>query len=333
VACAEELADAQSRGINTHGAEILMLYLEYLQEGIKGPILVTKDTSVSAFVEGNNNAGPAVARLAMDIAVEKAKVSGIAIVGANNRGPYCCAGFNPRRAARQGLIGINFSVGGYIDFPAYGGMDPVMASNPIGIGIPTRDGPVVLDMSFSSLGGGSGTRNGVRIAREAGFDLPEGVALNKEGLPTTNPKEVLEGIVTLFGGHKGAGLSLMLDLIGRPLLGGKIDSGNPRIRSMTFIALRPDLFVPREQFLEDVSQLIDNVRNSRPRPGFSKVTLPGDTGNKFLAESMRNGIPIVDRPRQDKTMPAIERRVYEELKRLAVERVDTLPLEFRYKLD
>ena len=78
-----------------------------------------------------------------------------------------------------------------------------------------------------------------------------------------------------FGGHKGAGLSLMLDLMARPFLGGKIDSGNPRIRSMTFIAVRPDLFVSKDQYLDDVSALVANVKNSRPRPGFNEVMLPG----------------------------------------------------------
>jgi L-2-hydroxycarboxylate dehydrogenase (NAD+) len=332
-ACTDEFVDAQCRGINTHGASIIMLYLEFMLEGVLGPIEIVKDTPMSAFINGNNNAGPAVARRAMDIAIDKARASGVAIVGANNRAPFCCAGFNPRRAAEQGLIGINFSVGGYIDFPAYGSMEQVMASNPTGIAVPTNDGPVVLDMSFSSLGGGAGSRAGVRTAREAEFHLPEGSALSKEGLPTTDPDEVLEGIVTLFGGHKGSGLSLMMDLIARPFLGGKIENDNPRIRSMTFIAIRPDLFVSTEQFLNDATELAANVKASRPRPGFDEVMLPGQNSDRELARTLRDGIAITDNPKQDKTGSAISRKVYEQLKQLAVEKMDEIPAELRRKLD
>lgn len=332
-ACTEEFVDAQCRGINSHGANIIPLYLEFKLEGSPGPLTVSRETRISAYLEGNNNAGPWVARRAMDIAMEKAKAEGVGIVGANNRAPYCCAGFNPRRAAQQGLIGINFSAGGYIDFPAYGGMDPVMASNPVGIGVPSRDGPIVLDMSFSSLGGGAGSEAGVRRHKRTGVPIPAGAALSKHGLPTTDLDEVLEGIVVLFGGHKGANLSLMLDLIGRPLLGGKIDRSNPRLRSMSFIALRPDLFVAEEDFLDDVAELAAHVRDSRPRPGFDEVLLPGERGERYLDRCRREGIPIVDKPLDDKAGVAIERAVYEELKRLAVEKVDEVSHEFKLKRD
>jgi len=331
--CTDEFVDAQCRGVNTHGAAIIPLYLEFMHEGSRGPITVSKETPVSAYVEGNDNAGPAVARRAMDIAIEKAKATGVGIVGANNRAPYCCAGFNPRRAAREGLIGINFSTGGYIDFPAHGGMDPIMASNPLGIAVPSRQGPVTLDMSFSTLGGGAGSEAGVRHHKAVGVPIPEGAALSKEGRPTTDLEEVLEGIVVFFGGHKGAGLSLMLDLIGRPLVGGKIDNANPRVRSMTFIALRPDLFVSEEQFLDDVSQLAARVKNSKPRPGFSEVMLPGERGERFLAACKADGIPILDKPLDDKAGVAIERSIYEELQRLAVEQIDEVAPAFKRKRD
>ncbi len=332
-ACTAEFVDAQCRGINSHGASIIMLYLEFMLEGSLGPIEVSKDSPVSALVTGNNNPGPSVARLAMDIAMDKARNSGIGIVGANNRAPFCCAGFNPRRAAEQGLIGINFSVGGYIHFPAYGGMQGVTASNPTGIAVPTRNGPVVLDMSFSNLGGGAGSHVGVRRARESGYDLPEGSALSKEGLPTTDPEEVLAGIVTLFGGYKGSGLALMLDLIGRPLLGGKIENEEPRIRSMTFIAIRPDLFVSTEQFLNDATELAQTIRSSTPRPGFDEVMLPGQNSDRELARTHREGIAITDDPKKDKTGSAISSKVYEHLKILATEKMDSIPQELRRKLD
>jgi L-2-hydroxycarboxylate dehydrogenase (NAD+) len=313
-ACTDEVVDTQCRGMNSHGAALIPLYLEFKREGTVGPIELLKETPLSAHLEGNNNAGPIVSRRAMDIAIEMAQTNGIGIVGARNRSPFILAGYYPRKAAEQGLIGINFGPGGYIDIPAYGGMDLIMSTNPTGVAVPSKDGPVVLDMAFSSLGAGGW---GSKRNRLEGLPWFKDGILSKEGVPTTDINEALQGILTCFGGHKGAGLSLMLDLIIRPLVGGKIDNADPRIRSMLFIALRTDLFVSEEQFLDDVSQLVSNVRNSKPRPGVKQVALPGDSGEKFFAECRQYGIPIVEALVIDKTGVGIERKIYDQLVELA----------------
>jgi len=323
-ACTDEVVDAQCRGINSHGAPIVSLYLEFKREGTAGPVELLNETAVSAYLRGNNNAGPLVARRAMDIAIEKARATGVGIVGANNRSPFILAGFHPRRAAESGLIGVNFGPGGFIDSPAYGGMDRIMSSNPMGIAVPGKDGPIVLDMAFSNLAAGGWWA--MNRAKELGVSPPEGAALSNAGRPTTDINEALDGIFMCFGGHKGAGLSLMLDLIIRPLVGGKIDNADPRIRSMVFITLRTDLFVTKKQFLEDVSQLVTKVRSSRPRAGFRQVFLPGDSGERFFATTRQRGIPIVDKIINDKTGVGIERKVYEELTELANAQSHGLPI-------
>lgn len=147
--CTEEIVDAQCRGRLSHGAAIIPEIIEWMKEK-DGPIEIVKETPISAYIVGNNNIGAVVAKQVMDIAIEKAKKNHIGIVGVNNKFPFILAGYNPRRAAAQGLIGINWSVA-FSKVALWGSAEPIIGTKPLSIAIPSNDGAIVLDMAITEI--------------------------------------------------------------------------------------------------------------------------------------------------------------------------------------
>jgi len=295
--CTEEIVEAQCKRRLSHGAAIIPEILEWKKEKAK-PIEIVKDTQISAYIIGNNNIGAVVAKRAMDIAIEKAKKNQIGIVGVNNKFPFILAGYNPRRAANQGLIGMNWSVA-FTKVAPWGSADPIIGTNPISIAIPSNDGPIVLDMATTEIAAAE-----IRRCKKLGLKIPENVAISKDGKPTTDPQEAIEGAMLPFGGYKGSGLGIVIELLGGAFVGAKVGKSTPGNRGMVFVAMVCDLFVPKDKFLDDVTKFVNEVNNSRLKPSFKEVMLPGQRADKLLKQAKEKGIEIED-------------KVYEELKKLA----------------
>lgn len=297
--CTEEIVEAQCTGRLSHGAALIpQLQLLGSKKEIAGPIEIVKETPISAYIMGNNNIGPVVAKRAMDVAIEKAKKNQIGIVGVNNRFPFILAGYNPLRAANQGLIGINWYAAPPRVAP-WGSADPLVGTNPIGVAIPSENGPIVLDMATSAI-----PATEIMRSKKLGLKIPEGVAISKDGTPTTDPEEALEGAILPFGGYKGSGLGIIIQLLGGAFVGAEVGR-SVRIKiGMIFVAMQCALFASREAFLADVSVFISEVRNSRVRPGFREVLLPGEPEDRLRLKARQGGVEIED-------------SLYEELRRLS----------------
>lgn len=286
--CVAEIVDAECRGRSSHGAAIVPEVVEWKTEG-SGPIVVERETPVSALIRGNHSIGPLVAEQAMDLAMTKAANHGVGIVGVNNKYPFMLAGYNPRRAAQQGFIGINWSVAAS-KVALYGGADPLIGTNPLGVGIPQADGePVVLDMAVTEIAAAE-----IRRLKKVGRPLPDGVALNADGIQTTSPADALGGAMLPFGGYKGSGLGVIIELLGGPFVGAKAGHNVPGERGMVFVALQPDLFVDRGAFFEAISTFVAEVGGSRVREGFDAVRLPGQRGDELAANARKTGKVEVD---------------------------------------
>ena len=283
----EEIVDAQLRGRSSHGAAIVPEIVEWKAEKA-GSIDIVVESPISAYINGNNNIGTIVSKRAMDIAINKAEKSKIGIVGVNNKFPFITAGFNPRRAALRGLIGANLSVAASKVAP-WGSADPILGTNPLGVAVPSNNGPIVLDMATTEIAAAE-----IRRCQKLGLSIPDGVAISKDGHLTTDPQDAIDGAMLPFGRYKGSGLAVLIELLGGPFVGakaGKSVSGN---RGFVFIALQCDLFVSREKFLADVSSFITEVNHSRIRQGFNKVLLPGQRSDQLLAKAQQDGINIED---------------------------------------
>jgi len=156
----------------------------------------------------------------------------------------------------------------------HGATEGRLGTNPICFGFPSADDPIILDIGTSAI-----IHAEVTLARRLGNDLPENVAFDRDGLPTCNPAAALAGAFATWGGHKGSGLAIVVQLLG-------ILAGSPAIPpelagfGYLIVAMRPDLMGPPETFLENVSGFADAVRSARPVEGGSPVRMPFDRSRR-----------------------------------------------------
>jgi LDH2 family malate/lactate/ureidoglycolate dehydrogenase len=249
------------------------------------PVQVVKDTKLSALLDGGRNAGMVALKRAVDIAIEKAGTHGVGIVGTNNTNSSTGAiGYYANQIALAGFIGFIFAGSGeYVAM--HGSYEPLFGTNPLAIGVPTSDTPVVFDMATAAI-----ARFGVIEAKTAGRSIPGDVAYDANGNPTTDPAAALAGAIRAFGGYKGAALALMVEILTRPLVnttpnaeGKKTDWGN------LVIALDPELLVDRAEFTQNVSELMQKVKATRKLPGVDEILIPGERGNRVWAAVKRTG--------------------------------------------
>src|SRR5712691_4674975 len=150
----------------------------------------------------------------------------------------------------------------------YGGTRPVLGTNPIAVALPGADGPLVLDMGTSAF-----MATELQLRARLGQELPEGVAIDRDGRPTRDADEARRGALLPFGGHKGFGLGLIVQAFG--LLGGAAlvpgdDDG------YVFIAFRPDLLVPLAELKGELALLIARVKRVPTQPGIAEIRIPGE---------------------------------------------------------
>ncbi len=282
-------------GRPSHGLRHLYNNLQQwkLGESRRTPLAILNETPVSALVEGGYQHAYYVHSTAMQKAIEKARISGIGIVAARNGGGSGVLGYYTRTIAEAGLIGLVFNTSPASVVP-FGGKQAMLGTNPISVGIPRRDAPpIVLDMATSA-----GTFNQIMLARMTGKPLPEGMALDESGLPTTDAQVALDengrGRILPMAGHKGFGLSFVIELLVAAGAGGAIgfQNGpvhNPDYFSGLYMAYRPNLFISRAEFDEKVEKLISDTKAVDLVPGQTEIRLPGEESTRKRAAALACG--------------------------------------------
>ncbi|HEY1259570.1 MAG TPA: Ldh family oxidoreductase [Stellaceae bacterium] len=293
---ADHVIDAALCGYEYSGlAKILNIPEHRRFKHPRGPIRVVRETEVSVMLDGGNNVGMLVMYHAARAAIEKAAAHGVAVVGAFNswmsgRSAYYC-----EMIARADLVGIHTASSARHVAP-FGGAGPALGTNPIAFGLPSAQGPVVLDMGTSAF---MGTELALR--ERLGQLLPDGVAVDRDGQPTRDPKRAREGALLPFGGYKGFGLAFIIQALG-VLAGSAMDPDKDD--GYLFIVVKPDLLVPLDEFKRDVTALIDRVKAVLRQPGVAEIRIPGERGFRSRERLSREGIEI-------------DRLVYDQLAALA----------------
>jgi LDH2 family malate/lactate/ureidoglycolate dehydrogenase len=291
---AELVADAMVwcdlRGIEPHGLAKLPLLVARIQAGgtsVDEPCIFQQG-ACTAVMDGHAAWGQLVATRAMELAVELAQASRVGIVVVRNSSSLGALGYYPLVAVRAGMIGLAITNSMPLLAPT-GGARKLLGNQAYAIGCPAgRHHPLLLDTSNSATSWGW-----VKVARERGEQLKPGLALDREGRPTVDPAEALEGLLLPAGGHKGYGLALMWEVLTGVLAGMAYGPsvGNPEVLaepqevSHFLMALDPAAFLDREAFLARVDDLIDQVHAVPPAPGVERVYAPGERG--FLAAERR----------------------------------------------
>jgi len=196
-------------------------------------------------------------------------------------------GYYAGEMARKGVAGIVMA--NSPEFVAAAkGAKPVFGTNPIAFGIPrSGEEPLIFDMSTSAI-----ALFGVMTAKAKGEPIPEGVACDKKGEFTTDASEVLDGgSIQTFGGHKGAGLSLMVELLAGALSGGAVlgqceSKKTAKSWGHTVIAINPDMLT--DDFASKASSVCNTVKASA-----DGIRLPGESSSKIAAErTAANKLPV-----------------------------------------
>jgi len=291
------LVKANLMGVDSHGIVRIPEYAVDIEAGtlkVGAPIKVSRESETTALVDGDWNFGQVTAMKATEIAIDKAGRHGISMVGAVNCNHVGRLADYVMLAAEHNLVGIMMVKTSSLVAP-YGGTRRILGPNPLGIAIPVRDGrPIFLDMATSASAAGK-----IMIKRVRGEQLPQGWIVDADGRPSIEPGDLFAGGSLLpFGGYKGYGLSVMVDILGGALTGvgcGSAIGGEYGAFAcgVTFVVMKTDCFVSNEQFDESVGQLVEEIRSSPPQAG-AEVLMPGDPEYKEQDKRLREGFDVDD---------------------------------------
>jgi uncharacterized oxidoreductase len=295
------LVDANLRGHDSHGVVRIAQYLDQLAKGdvVTGaPLTVMRESDALLAADGNWGFGRVQAGRLTERLIEKAKSSGVAIgtlirsshIG--RLGEYC------EMAARADMVSMLMvnTHGAARRVAPPGGKAPRLGTNPIAMGVPAENGPLILDFGTSATAEGK-----VRVKKIAGQACPPGWLLDSDGRPTTDPNTLYgtpPGTILPMGGeqaYKGFGLGLMVEVFAGALSGGICVRDAPINQNGNCVfmqVIQPDRLGGADHFRREVSCVVDFVRACPRVEGCNEIVLPGDPERRVLTERLRRGIPF-----------------------------------------
>ena len=295
----EHIALASLRGTDSHG---LVRYLMYARRvkggGVVSPtkIEIVKDSGASLLIDGGNGLGQVVGQKTMELLVERAKKSGVAMASIRNSNHLGALAPYTIYAANNGCIGL-ITTNASPRMAPTNGSQAMLGNNPWSIATPSPDGPVVMDLANSVAALGK-----VRLLKARGELLPEGWARDNEGLPTRDPQAAITGLLEPIAGYKGYVMALMIELLTGTLSGGVPSTGVGALTDVSragqtshfFLAISIESLMPEEEFVASAGKLTSDVRNSRLAKGSTEILIPGDIENRIAKDRRSAGIPLTD---------------------------------------
>ena len=311
----QELTDLSQRALSKYGypeeeATIILDMLMYAQtrgndQGIvkligsgiprhkkAQPPTIEKESPTTAIINANLSMEAVAMEQAVAMVIKKAKAMGIAIVGVHNGdGSSGAIGYWSRQIADAGLVGITMSSYPFALVPPHGSYEPLFCTNPIAWGVPTDAEPIVLDMSSSAI-----SYFGLLEAKTKGAQVAEGLGYDKDGNDTTDPAKIMEGAIRPFDkGVKGAGLALMVQIIGGALVGADFLNKSDNDGNVV-IAIDPEAMIGMQRFMEETTRMKSAVKQAKRLDGVDEVMVPGERGDRIRSEILGTGeIEIEDK--------------------------------------
>ncbi|EXJ68953.1 uncharacterized protein A1O5_07885 [Cladophialophora psammophila CBS 110553] len=283
----DHLVDAELRGHPFAGLARALSIVEFLKSaGVKADqeIEVTRTGPTYAHLDGHDSVGYLVAHQATKLAIEKAKCAGVSVVGANGLWYSGNLAYYAEMATREDLIVLIASNGTPIVAP-YGGYEPKFCTNPFCIGFPTNepDKPVIWDIGTSNI-----MYAQVKLAERLGAPLPEGSAYDSGGKPTTDPLQVLNGALTVWGGYKGSGLAIMVQLLG--IAAGSTEP-TPFLSDFGFLimAFDPSILQSLDRVKQDAEKLSNSIRSTKMLPGEGPARMPFERSSELRRRARAKG--------------------------------------------
>ena len=282
--CAEAIVNAELVGAPSHGLSRLKMYCDRINKKVINPkpkIKIKKISQSITHIDANNSIGFVAADIGIKKAIENAKKTGFGLVGIKNSGHYGLSGYYAEQAVKKNLMALVFTNAPPAIAP-HGALKTLFGTNPICFGTPTSSKiPFILDSSVSMI-----NRGKIRVAARTGKKIPEGVALDKFGNPTTDAKKALKGVQLPIAGFKGSGFAWMVDILSGVLTGGnhggKVkdpfdDFTGPQNIGHLFIVIKPNIFVGN--YNQRIKENIKRIKKLPKIKGIREILYPGQ--NKF----------------------------------------------------
>ena len=296
-------------GIESHGMQRMYRYYKSIQKGMikvesKGKVVF--ETPVSAVLDAEDGMGQVVGHKGMEMAIEKAKHSGIGMVVIRNSNHYGIAGYYAKMACDQGLIGLSCTNTNAIMVPTYGRM-AMLGTNPIAIAMPAEPYPFFFDASTTVV-----TRGKLEVYNKKGEPLHDGWALDKDGKPSNDAADVLDNIAAKNGGgimplggstedtgsHKGYGWAMVCELFSSILAMGttsdKTGTGGRGGICHGFMVIDPAIFGDAEGIKAHLSGYLQALRESPKAEGQRRIYTHGEKEVEAERRLMAEGIPVND---------------------------------------
>lgn len=289
---ASEYLDGELQGKPSHGLMAFPSLIKKLKGRRKKHKILKKTHSV-VYIDANENLGTLVGKTGADIAIKMAKSEGIGLAAIKNMITWLRPGIIAQYVADSGNVGFIINNGGKSMTAPPGGFDPVIGTNPIGIGIPTAKDPIVADMATSVRAWGE-----VRKAIQAKQKLPKNHYYTKTGQFAIDPNTAYSALA--MGDYKGFALGMMIEILTGSFLGRNMGKQSARgdyrvaTRGGLIIVLNPKFFGSSNKFKQANSQLIKEIKGSRKLKKGGKIFVPGERAASLKKQNMKKGALEVD---------------------------------------
>ena len=295
---ADWLLEGDLRGHPSHGLHRLSVIAERITAGLTDPRAepsLSWSGESALVVDGLRGLGPYVGMRTTEVLTQRARSSGVAVGAVHNANHLGLLAPYVERCADRGVIGIALTTSEALVHP-WGGRIAQIGTNPIAVAVPAEPDPFVFDMATGAVSMGKILDHGHR-----GVPLEAGWALDANGEPTLDPNAAANGAIAPFGGPKGYGLGLAIELLVAAVTGsafgrdvkGTLDASSVCSKGDVFICIAPDMFGSHDS-ISAVSSYLDALRVSPPQAGFDRVRVPGDRARAERARRLRDGVPVAD---------------------------------------
>tara|TARA_B100001778_G_scaffold5458_1_gene4518 strand:+ start:409 stop:1419 length:1011 start_codon:yes stop_codon:yes gene_type:complete len=295
--CSDAIINAELVNAHSHGLARLKMYCDRIEKNVINPKPKFKKRKISqsiTHIDADNSIGFVAADIGIKEAIKNAKKTGIGLVGIKNSGHYGLSGYYAEMAVKKNLIVFCFTNAPPAIAP-HGAKKSLFGTNPICFGAPTSNKiPFILDTSVSVI-----NRGKIRVAAKNKKEIPEGVALDKFGNPTTDPKKALEGVQLPIGGFRGSGLAWMVDILSGVITGahhgGKVkdpfdDFSGPQNVGHLFLTIKPNLFLV--DYKKRINENISRIKKLPKIRGVKKILYPGQNKYSRYKKNIRKKIKI-----------------------------------------
>jgi LDH2 family malate/lactate/ureidoglycolate dehydrogenase len=311
--CADVLIASDLRGIESHGVGRLKYYYDRIQAGVQSTTThfeIVRETETTAVVDGHHGMGHVIAHRAMRMAMDKARQYGLGAVAVRNGTHYGIAGYYPLMAAREGMMGLSVTNARPAIAPTFG-TEPMLGTNPIAFAAPSD-----LDYPFWFDGATSISQRGkIEVAARAEKAVPEGVIIDEQGQPLTDPEQILAdlgraaaaflplgGAGEELAGYKGYDLATLVEILSASLSGGVFmkdllgfapdGSRRPYMLGHFFLAVDIEHFIPLALSRQITGGILRTLQASRKAPGQERIYVAGEKEHEKEQVIRAQGVPV-----------------------------------------